>query len=121
MAQLAARMIGKPIKTIRVVVAAPTVQWPWLSGRVAVAWSVTMLALFLGLLSIAVVSELSIDCRDEPVYLLTASGDRLMLEDGSGFLLAAQKGRTCRLGLGNALIRLFPAIDGVRLSDLPPA
>jgi hypothetical protein len=112
-------MIGKPLKTIRAV-AATTAPWPWLSRRVAIAWSVTMLALFLGLLSIAAVSELSIDCRDEPVYLLTEGGDRLMLADGSGFLLTTEKRRTCRLGLGSAFTRLFPAPDGVRLSDLPP-
>jgi len=75
----------------------PTASWPWL-GRVLRAWFVTMLALFLGLLSLALVAEIVNDCRDEPRYLLTEDGSPLMLEDGSGYLLLeGPQDRACPL------------------------
>jgi len=72
----------------------------WLGHRVLSAWIVTVLALFLGLLSVALVAELANQCRDEPSYLLSIGGSRILLADGSGYILLAEgKHRTCRLRL----------------------
>jgi hypothetical protein len=71
--------------------------WPWL-GRILGAWLMVMLALFLGVLSFAAVSEMTVECRREPIYLTTENGDRLTLEDGTGFLMAEEKRLQCRVG-----------------------
>jgi hypothetical protein len=79
----------------------PPTRWPWLA-RILTARRLLVLALFLGLLSFAAVVELTIQCRDKPNYILATNGGRIMLADGSGFLLLAEKSRVCRLALGNA-------------------
>jgi hypothetical protein len=80
---------------------ATTAKWDWLYPLTKLR-RLLALALFLGLLSFAAVAELTIQCRDKPNYILTTNGGRIMLADGSGFLLLAEKSRVCRLALGNA-------------------
>jgi hypothetical protein len=69
--------------------------WPWLFNRLATAWLLVMVALLLGILALAAVAR--INCPDEPQYLLSVNGERIMLADGSGFLLRAEKRRECRI------------------------
>jgi hypothetical protein len=83
---------------------APT-RWPWLN-QILAACLVVMVALFLGFLSLAAVREMTVKCRDEPIYITTVNGDRLTLEDGTTFLVAEQKRRECRLVLGDVGIPL---------------
>jgi hypothetical protein len=79
----------------------PASRWPWLD-RVSAAWVAVMVALLLGILTFAAVREISIECKREPDYILTTeNGDRLMLEDGSGFLVSEEKRLHCRFGLGD--------------------
>jgi hypothetical protein len=80
---------------------APT-RWPWLNQMLA-AW---LLALYLGLLSLAAVREMTVKCRDEPIYITTVNGDRLTLEDGTTYLVAEQKRWQCQLALGEVGISL---------------
>jgi hypothetical protein len=62
-----------------------------------------MVALFLGVLSVATVQQMSIDCRREPSRLLTTeNGDCLALEDGGGCLLLEEKQLRCRSAWGYA-------------------
>jgi hypothetical protein len=67
----------------------------WLD-RIIGAWLALMFALYLYL---SLVAALKIDCRDEPIYLTTDSGDRLTLDDKTTFLVADQKRRECRLAM----------------------
>jgi hypothetical protein len=69
--------------------------WPWLFNRLLTAWLLVMAAVLLGILALAVAAR--IDCRDEPQYLLKIDGGRIMLADGSGFLLRAERRRECRI------------------------
>ena len=69
-------------------------RWPWLRSAVLAA----TFAVFLGLLSFAGVSEATIDCRDEPIYLTTADGkQRIALVKGTGYLRAVGTQRECDL------------------------
>ena len=78
---------------------AATARWPWLTElRVA---GLLMLLLYFGILSFAAVREMTVECRDEPIYLTTERGDRLTTEDGSSFLVAAEKHRSCRVNFGD--------------------
>jgi hypothetical protein len=79
----------------------PSARWPWLN-KIAAAWLLVMLALFLGVLSFAAVREMSVQCRDEASYVLTANGDHVLLVDGISRLESAQKQRKCRLAWGDA-------------------
>jgi hypothetical protein len=79
---------------------APT-RWSWLHQMPA-AW--LLLALYLGLLSLAAVREMTVKCRDEPIYLTTERGDRLTLDDGTSYLVADQKRRQCQLALGSVSV-----------------
>jgi hypothetical protein len=81
---------------------APT-NWPWLNPMVA-AW---LLAIFLGLISLAAVREMAVGCRDEPIGLALENGGCLMLEDGSGCLALEQKRRQCRVVFGQVGISLY--------------
>jgi hypothetical protein len=81
--------------------AAPSgLQWPWLN-RVFAAWVAVMVALLLGVMTFAAVREMTAECRREQGYLLTEEGDRIALEDGSGFLLLEEKSLRCRFGVGD--------------------
>lgn len=66
-----------------------------------------VLALFLGLMTFAAVATLTVDCRDKPNYLLAESGNPIMLEDGSGFLLVEETRRECRLAAGKVFTLTF--------------
>jgi hypothetical protein len=83
-------------------------RWPWLH-QILAAWLVVMLALWLGILSFAAVREMTIECRREPSYILTTEkGDRIALEDGTGFLMAEEKRLQCRVALGDAFAVTLP-------------
>jgi hypothetical protein len=86
--------------------ALPMPRWSWLS-RVLAAWLVVMLAFCLGLLSFAAVREMSVECRREPSYLLSAQGNRIRLADGSGYLLLEEKRLRCRFAMGDYAVS-FP-------------
>jgi hypothetical protein len=73
---------------------APPAKWPWL-GRIITARRLLALALFLGVLALAAVATLDIECRDPKSYVLTVSGNRILKVDGSGHLLLAKKNRAC--------------------------
>jgi hypothetical protein len=82
-------------------------QWLWLH-RIHRAWLLTMLALFLGILTFAAVQAMSVECRREPSRLLTTErGDCLALEKGS-CLLIEEKRLRCRLAWGNVFDFSFP-------------
>ena len=83
----------------------PAATWPWLS-RLVTARRLLALAPLLGM-TLAAVATLSVDCRDRPNYLLAESGNPIMLEDGSGFLLVEEKRRECRLAAGKVLVLAF--------------
>jgi hypothetical protein len=76
-------------------------RWPWLN-RILDAWLLTMLALWLGVLSFAAVRELTVKCGREPSYLLTVNGDPVRLVDGISRLELAQKSLRCRVAMGDA-------------------
>jgi hypothetical protein len=82
------------------------VRWPWLH-RIFAAWLIVMLALSLGVLSIAAVRDMTVECRREPSYLLTEKGDRITLESG-GYLLLEEKRLRCRLAWRDAFDISFP-------------
>ena len=84
---------------------APAAQWPWLD-RIITARRLLALALLLGL-TLAAVATLTVDCRSRPSYVLTTSGGRLMLADGSGSLLLAEQRRECRLVVGDTLVAMW--------------
>jgi hypothetical protein len=80
-------------------------RWLWLDGLHR-AWLITTLLLILGVLTLAAVRELSIECRREPSRLLTTEkGDCLALEEGGGCLLIEEKRLRCRWGL----LEILPA------------
>jgi hypothetical protein len=82
--------------------------WPWLN-RIWSAWLLTMLLLVLGVLTLAAVRELSIECRREPNYLLTEKGHPLAIGDGTGYLLVDEKKHLrCRIAWGNAFDIFLP-------------
>jgi hypothetical protein len=58
-------------------------RWPWLGHRVLTAWFAVTLALCLGLLSLAAVAEMRVECRDGPVYRSTNDGLRATNDDRS--------------------------------------
>jgi hypothetical protein len=82
-------------------------RWPWVN-RVFAAWLVAMVALWFGILSFAAVREMTVECRREPSYLLTEKGDRIALEDGSGYLLLEEKRLQCRLAMGDTFAFTIP-------------
>jgi hypothetical protein len=84
---------------------APPANWHWL-GRIFTARRLLVLALLLGL-TLAAVATLTVDCRSRPSYLLTTSGGRLMLADGSGSLLLAEQRRECRFVIGDRLTAMW--------------
>lgn len=88
--------------------ALPATRWPWLSPILAARLTL-MLVLFLGgLLSFAAVGQMANQCSREPIYLTTEKGDRLMLEDGTSYLIAEEKRLQCRLALGDAFAITIP-------------
>jgi hypothetical protein len=74
--------------------------------RVISARRLLVLALFLGL-SFAAVAAMNVNCRDEPNYILSATGHRIATAAGSGSLLLAEQRRVCRLALGKVLTLSF--------------
>jgi hypothetical protein len=83
-------------------------EWPWLRYRRA-AWF-TLVFVLLGILSFAAVA--SVECRDKPSYLLTTTGGRMLLADGPGAMLLAQKSRQCQLKFGYGSFPL-PGLDRI--------
>jgi hypothetical protein len=80
------------------VVAAPPVNTPFDYRR---SWVILMLALFLGLLSLAaVVAAREVECREE--YLMADDGATLLTGDGK-FLTGRQQ---CRFELANLRVAL---------------
>jgi hypothetical protein len=68
-------------------------RWPWLD-RVLAAWAAAMVALFLGILTFAAVSEASIECKREQLPMF-------LLEDGVSYLMTEEKYLQCRFGHGD--------------------
>lgn len=64
--------------------------WPWLFDQILNAWLIIMLTIC-GLFSLVAVTEMTVDCREQPQYPLTENGSRIALGDGSG------KHRDCQL------------------------
>jgi hypothetical protein len=86
--------------------AIPASRWSWLH-RVSTAWVAVMLALILGILTFAVVREMSVECRREPSYVTTVSGVPITLVDGVSHLERVQKDIQCRFALGDRFVT-FP-------------
>jgi hypothetical protein len=91
-------------RSLAAVAAHPPVRWPQLNIA-ALARLIILLAFCLGLLSLATVA--SVQCSEELAYVELVKGARIMLEDGSGLLLAEQPQRKCRFVAAGFSIPIF--------------
>ena len=69
-------------------------------------WFALMLALFFGLLSLALVREIRVDCRSEAILLTDDQGRLLTADDGTTLLTADDKRRQCQLDIGDVWVAL---------------
>jgi hypothetical protein len=73
--------------------------WPWLNPKIRAAWLAAMVALFLGILSVAAVAEMSKACGREPIYRSTSDGAVRGTGQG-GARVVSGKRLECRTAFG---------------------
>jgi hypothetical protein len=72
-------------------------KWPWLDRMIDASWFLMVLALYLGILALAAVAEIAVECRDATGYVRTTDGGYVRTVDGGRLRTVGQSRRECRL------------------------